>query len=121
VSSSCRADLGGEGLVDADQPRRRWHDVNVGNTGLARKVAKVDVVGEDVEQPTVATTEPRPRRGRGLGVRSTSRAPYPCSPDAAAKLTAVSWLLTAMVRKANFKTNVLSGTPCDREQPNPSR
>jgi hypothetical protein len=30
---------------------------NVGNTGMVRKVAKVHVVGEDVEQPSVAITE----------------------------------------------------------------
>lgn len=36
---------------------------------MARKVAKVDVVGEDVEQAAVAIPEAQPCGGRGLGIQ----------------------------------------------------
>ena len=34
---------------------------------MARQVAKVDIVGEDVEQAAVAIPEAQPSGGRGLG------------------------------------------------------
>jgi hypothetical protein len=36
---------------------------------MVRHAAKVDVVGEDLEQPSVALTEPKPSRGRGLRIQ----------------------------------------------------
>jgi hypothetical protein len=36
---------------------------------VARKVAKVDVVSQDVEQPSVPITETKPAGGRGLGIQ----------------------------------------------------
>jgi hypothetical protein len=64
------------------------HDVNVGNTGMVRKVAKVHVVGEHVEQPSLAIMEIGEAEAETWGSASTSRSGT-LSPKAAERLTAV--------------------------------
>jgi hypothetical protein len=56
---------------------------------MARKVANVHVVGDDVELPSVAMTENPAAEAEAWGSRSMSRTRCPCSPEAAERLTAV--------------------------------
>ena len=78
---------------------------------MVRNAAKVDVAGEDLEQPSVAITEPKPSRGRGLRIQVDEQDAVALLSQGRGEVDRIVvlplppfWLLTAMVRKIYLKT-----------------